>query len=274
MQSQLYIPHPLLQPFVVSIITIDAFLPHALTEAVTPYPPAPHQSIIFYGENRIQMQKGEREFELQPASVIIGPQYTRVNVKVTGQLKAVRVDFHPGGLYRLLGIPMKALYDNGFDAREIMGSKLDAVEQQILDAPDGDTRKTIVEQFLLAQCGRLKEALPIDAALQILLRFDGNLSIEKVASLSCLSPRQLERQCAERIGLTPKAFARIARFSKAYRLREAQPGLTWTTIAHEAGYFDQMHLIRDFKEFAGVRPGLIEASLAATPFRMQAHLIV
>ncbi len=69
--------------------------------------------------------------------------------------------------------------------------------------------------------------------------------------------------------MNPKMYARILKFSKAYRLREAFPQLTWIKIAHESGYFDQMHMIRDFKIFAGVNPSAIEQQLLSTPLRMQ-----
>jgi AraC-like DNA-binding protein len=48
--------------------------------------------------------------------------------------------------------------------------------------------------------------------------------------------------------------------------------LSWTSIAYDCGYFDQMHLIRDFKEFAGVAPGIIQKELNEIPVRLQADL--
>ncbi len=275
MQSQLYIPHPALQEFVISIIAIDGILPDGMDEVITPYPPTPHQSIMFYGNHPIKMQKqGWDHFDLQPSIMVIGAMYTRVNLIVRKRLKCVRVDFHPGGLYRLLGIPKTHLFDTGFNAFDVLGTEMNTINGQLLDATDNDTGKDIVEKFLLKKCHQLKTLLPFDMAMRELIRTDGNTSIEKIASLACLSLRQFERKCTERIGMPPKSFARIVRFSKAYRLREAKPELTWTAVAHEAGYFDQMHFIRDFKEFAGVTPTIIEKALLETPFRMQADLIV
>ena len=72
--------------------------------------------------------------------------------------------------------------------------------------------------------------------------------------------------------MNPKMYARILKFSKAYRLHEAFPQLSWTKIAFEAGYYDQMHMIRDFKVFAGVNPSVIEQQLHSTPLRMQKDL--
>ena len=119
----------------------------------------------------------------------------------------------------------------------------------------------------------MKEILPLDYALNLLLRNDGNIAIEKLASLSCLSLKQFERKCQERLGMNPKMYARILRFSKAYRMHEACPKIRWIEIAYEAGYFDQMHMIKDFKVFAGVNPSVIEQQLLCTPLRMQKDLL-
>jgi AraC-like DNA-binding protein len=218
-------------------------------------------------------KEGMAAFEVQPPSVIIGPQYTRVNIMVKKTLRAVRVDFCPGGLHRLLVIPMTRLFDEGLDTMDIWGHEVRSVNEQISNTEDMQERAGIVERFLLQKAAGRKTLQPLDEALRMLMKSDGKLPIENIASLACLSLRQFERKCAERLGLSPKMFARIVRFSKAYRIREAQPGITWTSIAYEAGYYDQMHLIRDFKEFAGVTPSLLEEDLLQTPFRMQAGLI-
>jgi AraC-like DNA-binding protein len=273
MEVKLYIPRLELQGLIVSFITVDALLPEGIEETITPYPPTPHQSIIFYGDHPIQMQKvGHHQFNVQPAIVIIGPQYTRVNIKVTRRIKAVRADFHPSGLHRLLGLPMKELFDEGFDARDLLGNEMSQINEQLVNVDDLSMRKVIVEAYFFRKLNRLKDLTRFDFALRELVRSDGNLPIEQVASLACLSIRQLERKFNERIGIPPKVFARIARFSKAYRLRESRFDFTWSAIAQQAGYFDQMHLIRDFKEFAGVNPKVIDQALAETPFRMQADL--
>ena len=124
----------------------------------------------------------------------------------------------------------------------------------------------------MKKVAKLKALLPIDSALRLLLSYNGTLAIEKTASFSCLSLKQFERKCKDRIGMNPKLFARILKFSKAYRLHESCPQLNWTQIAYDAGYYDHMHMIRDFKTFAGVNPSVIEQQLLSTPLRMQKDL--
>jgi AraC-like DNA-binding protein len=275
MFGKFYIPHPALQEFVLDIGTVDITLPEEIEQVTTPYPPTPHQSLMFYGDDRISTQKADWDhFELQPPVLIVGPQYTRVNILVTRRLKVVRVDFRPGGLHRLLGIPMSILFDDSFNAYDIFGPEMQLINEQLLNTADDEVRKSIVEGFLLAKRKQLKLSCPFDAAIRVLIQTGGNISMEQLASLACLSLRQLDRKCMERIGMLPKVFARIVRFSKAYRLKEANLNLSWTAIAHEAGYFDQTHFIRDFKEFAGVTPRIIEKAILETPFQMQADLLV
>ena len=273
MEVKIYIPHPVLQEYVLNISTVNVILPAGINEVISPYPPTPFQSLMFYCNNPVSMGRPEKGgFDRQPLTVLIGPQFSRVNIKVHSQLSAVRVDFLPGGMYRMLGIPMHELFDGGFDAFDFFGTEMRSINEQMQHLTDLEEGKNIVEKFLLKQVRSLKEILPFDAAMRLLLNNNGNIAIEKTASLSCLSMKQFERKCRERIGMNPKMYARILKFSKAYRLHEAFPQLSWTKIAFEAGYYDQMHMIRDFKVFAGVNPSVIEQQLHSTPLRMQKDL--
>lgn len=273
MDVNIYIPHPALQEYVQNISTVNAILPEGINDVVTPYPPTPFQSLMFYCNNPISMGRIDKEvFDKQPLTVLIGPQFSRVNIKVHRQLSAIRVDFLPGGMYRMLGIPMNELFDGGFDALDFFGAEMRNINEQLQHLSNLEEGKSIVEKFLLNQITSLKGIVPFDSALRILLNNNGNMPIEKTASLSCLSLKQFERKCKERIGMNPKMYARILKFSKAYRLHEAFPQLSWTHIAYEAGYYDQMHMIRDFKTFAGVNPSAIEQQLLSTPLRMQKDL--
>ncbi|MBC6493003.1 helix-turn-helix domain-containing protein [Flavihumibacter stibioxidans] len=271
--TRTYQPHPALQEFVSGIRIVHAIVDDADLDIACPYPPTPQHCLFFYIDDLVQVQKeGEHGFALQPDAVIVGPQVTRVNLIVGKSHKAVAVGFHPGGLYRLLGIPMTEIYDEGFDARELIGAETRTVNDQLKEAKDFDAINQVVENFLLQKLAKLKLALPFDEAMKELLRHNGNIPIENIASLSCLSLRQFERKCRERIGLPPKVYARLARFSKAYRLRESRPDLSWTHITYECGYFDQMHLIRDFKQFAGVSPGIIAGTISSTPVPLQSSI--
>lgn len=273
MEEKKHIPHPALQKFVLNISMVDAVLGEGIGEVVTPYPPTPFQSLIFYCDNPVSMgQIGNDEFKKSPSALLTGPQVSRVNIKLSNESHGVRVDFLPGGMFRMLGIPMNELFDKSFDAADFFGPKMKELNEQLQLNLDEKTALKLIENFLLDQILRSKDILPVDLALHKLLLAQGDIPIKELASLSCLSIKQLERKCRERIGMNPKLYARILRFSKAYRLHEACPTLSWLDITYKAGYYDQMHMIRDFKKFAGVNPSVIKRQLLETPLRMQKNL--
>jgi AraC-like DNA-binding protein len=273
MRVKFYMPHILLQEFINCIMIMHVEVDKHSAPIICPYPPTPQNSLFFYINDQVAVQKdGDTHFVLQPRSAIVGPQLTRVNLDINRNQKSVRVGFHPGGLYRMLGVPMREMVDESYDATDIFGNELQEVNNKLQEAAGFDEINAVIERFLLQKVKTLKKALPFDMAMLELLRFNGNVSIEQIASMACLSLRQFERVCQDRIGLSPKLYARLTRFSKAYRLRENLPDVSWTSIAYECGYFDQMHMIRDFKTFAGVAPGVIEKELEKTPVRFQADL--
>lgn len=60
--------------------------------------------------------------------------------------------------------------------------------------------------------------------------------------------------------MAPKAYARVLRSQRAYRLMRAAPERRWAGMAAQAGYYDQPHLNREFRELAGLPPGALLAS--------------
>ncbi|HEY0356556.1 MAG TPA: helix-turn-helix domain-containing protein, partial [Flavisolibacter sp.] len=172
----------------------------------------------------------------------------------------------------LVGCSMADMIDGSYDAIDLFGDEMRIINEKLPEAKSFDEIKNIIETFLLQKAKTVRDLLPFDLAMLQLVKHHGNISMEQLATLSCLSLRQFERVSKERIGIPPKLFARLTRFSKAYRLREKSQDMSWTEIAYECGYFDQMHLIRDFKQFAGVTPRIIEKELEALPVRMQASL--
>jgi AraC-like DNA-binding protein len=69
-----------------------------------------------------------------------------------------------------------------------------------------------------------------------------------------LSDRQLERNFSKEIGTTPKLYSNMVRFENLLRYRIDFPDKSWTEIAYEFNYYDQMHLIKAFKRFLDITP--------------------
>jgi AraC-like DNA-binding protein len=268
MKPSFYAPHAALANYISHIMIVEVRL-ETLSGKFSPFPPTPQHAIHFYPRDAVKTSTTDNRIEISPDSIIVGPQVTKVNIAMGMHHIIVSVAFQPGGLFRLLGIPMHEFFDRAFDATLVLGRDIREVNEKLREAVTHLEMKNIVEQYFMRKI-KISALLPWEHAMRAQLK--SPLSIETAASLSCLSLRQFERRAKEVMGYSPKVFSRLIRFSKAYRLKENNPSTNWTSIAHACGYFDQMHLIRDFKEFTGAAPGLIAQQLQQAPHRLQVDL--
>ncbi|MBD1392159.1 helix-turn-helix domain-containing protein [Mucilaginibacter glaciei] len=270
MRPSFYTPHPALRNYISHVMIVEAKFNQS-TLQFSPFPPTPQHAINFYPRDAVTAHDSKNYTQTLPESVIIGPQVTRVNVAMGMHHVIVSVAFMPGGMHRLLKIPMHELYDEPFDASLLLGREIADVNEQLKEAQTPLEMKNVVERFFMRKL-TYSPLKPWEHAMKAQLQMPGKLTIESAASLACLSLRQYERRAKEVMGYSPKVFSRLIRFSKAYRLKESQPLLSWTNIAHACGYYDQMHLIKDFKEFAGALPGYMAQQINNAPSLLQEHL--
>lgn len=258
-----YAPHPALRDLVGSIqIATMNFAAEPTLSAFHTCRPSHTRCLFFYLEDVLKVKKATTGFVQRSRGLIVGPQVTMASLDLGIRYKAVMLSLTPSGMYRLLGVPLHEMVDCDFDARLILGPAIDECVEQMMEAKTDDDIQQALQAYLLGKLSCLKPALPFDRAIAELVCQSGNLSVDFVAAQSCLSPRQFERQARQRLGLSPKFYARLVRFSHVYKYKELNPRASWIDIAARFGYYDQMHLIRDFKQFAGFSPrGLTEEAI-------------
>lgn len=102
-----------------------------------------------------------------------------------------------------------------------------------------------------------------DVALRAAARMaDGSASsIQTIAGDLGISERHLRRVFREAVGVSPKEFAKLTRFRRALRAATTNATATWAAIAASAGYYDQAHLIAEFRAIAGVTPPTLLAEM-------------
>ena len=169
----------------------------------------------------------------------------------------------------MLGIPMCEIVDQHYDSTLFFGKEIEYITEQLYEAADTDEMIAVIEKFLLKKINCIKKSIPIEDVLGKQIQSRDMVNVNELSHQACTSVRQLERQFKERVGIPPKLFARLVRFSRAWNMRESNPDITWTKIAYACGYADQMHMIRDFKEFAGTTPSLLQGDLETSSLRLQ-----
>ena len=225
------------------------------------------QFLEFYLQGRYVVRFGEAgRQELAPRAVVVGPSTRRLaDLVLRGELDVFTVQFRPAGFYKLFGTPMDELADQAYDARCVIGPRLAELEEKLADACSFDKRIGVAGDFLSQ---RLSEIERSDAISEVANRFlleQGATNISQAAAEAGLGVRQFERQFRRQVGVAPKLYARIVRFNAALVAKASAPQRHWTDIAHAFGYYDQMHMIRDFEAFTGESPTVFLRRLNAMP---------
>lgn len=179
-----------------------------------------------------------------------------------GPSGGLQIDFTPIGAYRFLGMPMHELANIVVSLGDLLGPSASRLAEQLQSLPSWGPRFEMMDQLIARRLGDAPEGSPAVAAAYDRICASGGLaSIGTIADEVGWSQKHLIQRFREQIGLPPKMFARIVRFGRAMELvRSPQPG-PWTDIAYRCGYYDQAHLIRDFREFAGTTPSAFAARM-------------
>jgi AraC-like DNA-binding protein len=178
-------------------------------------------------------------------------------------METVGVRFHPGMAGALLKLPPVVLTDESAALEDVWGSSARQLRRRLEDAPAAVDRLRVLAGALMPP----KQASgPVERALRFLTAANGIADVDWMARQAGLSSRQFRRRCLEEAGLGPKRLARVLRFRHANRLAARARRPDWSSIAASAGYFDQAHLIRDFREFTGRTPAAAVAGASSFQF--------
>jgi AraC-like DNA-binding protein len=234
-------------------------------DVVFPVAARPYQFLEFYLQGKYLVESCDsRARDFVPRAVVVGPStYRRVDLVLNGRLDVFTIQFQPSGFHQLFGVPMPELTDQALEARSVLGPSFCGLERRLVDAASFSERVRLATNFLLNQgVGRRKPDIVGRLANDILER-RGALRLTEAAERGGLSLRQLERRFRDTIGVTPKRYARIVRFHAASEAKAHLNERAWTDIAHDLGYYDQMHMVHDFRIFAGESPTAWNKRLAA-----------
>jgi AraC-like DNA-binding protein len=108
---------------------------------------------------------------------------------------------------------------------------------------------------LVTRTGRpTKPDLVGQSAPQFMKLHAGHLSIDDMASSYGLNRQQFARKFHAAAGLPPKLFARITRFQALVQVLLSTDVSQWASLSTAVGFYDQAHMINDFRAFAGSPP--------------------
>ena len=177
---------------------------------------------------------------------------------------SVGIRFQPGRAGVFLSVSPAELTDRIAPLADLWGRQAGELERQLEDAPSAAASLEILRAAIRRPP---RQPGSVHQAIAAMTQAHGAADLDWIARQANLSPRQFRRRCLEESGLTPKVLCRVLRFRRACRLAEQTARPDWPDIACQAGYFDQAHLIRDFRDFTGRTPVAVFSNTAAPQTR-------
>ena len=247
--SHLYIaPHPLLKDYVahytISFPISKPTTPSSGTKELTIIPDA--SGCIIYAFSNGQLSDS-----------LWGPTSKLVRVKDDSDENIFRffIEFLPGGLYALTGISQSELIDRQLSVFEAAPELFSALKYIFETSKHISEAISKVNHVLLrAIDAHQKSHSPAAGIIHHLKSHSGNISISQLAAETYISHRHINRLLECHVGMNAKQFARLIRINKAAQTYKFYAFDTSKDAAQMLGFFDESHLIRDFKMFCGTTP--------------------
>lgn len=174
---------------------------------------------------------------------------------LAGEQRTVAVRLRLGAAERVLGVPDAAMAGRVVALEDLWGAEpTQRLYAQLAAAPSTLQAARVLEVALAERVASTpsrggRSRLVLEAANRL-----ARANVNAVADELGMSERHLRRVFLDAVGVAPKQFAKIARFGRAVSAARVQSAPSWAGIAADAGYYDQAHLIAEFRAIAGVTP--------------------
>lgn len=207
--------------------------------------------IIFHFGDPYQIRITQ-DWELQSDNLLAGQISRHFFLRNTGRSEIFGIKMKPAAIARLFDISMHDVTDRVVPLKSKIQEGLPDVAL-MRSLRDDAERIRIIEQALMKLLHRPAPNTWIEKVVDVIFETRGLIPVARLCSIAGTGERQLERAFRKYIGLSPKFFARIIRFSHIFQLIHKK-NLNSSELGLEAGFYDQSHFIKNFKAFTGEDP--------------------
>lgn len=198
-------------------------------------------------------------FDLQDeprAARVAGPSTSPVLLTMRGCVRGLSVTLRPGAALALFGVPAHELVERVEAWEDLVAAPHRGLCTRLQEAPGDAARVRMLTETLQAMLhetdGESQRRARHAAAL--FRRQDGERSVRAVAQALGVGERRLQQIFQSQVGLSPRAFGRLARMHECLRLLRRPTALPWAQVAVEGGFYDQSHLVNEFRALCGMTP--------------------
>ncbi|OYU66992.1 MAG: AraC family transcriptional regulator [Cytophagaceae bacterium BCCC1] len=221
-------------------------------------PPSGFGSIVFNYQKTYNVKTQNcDDFTAVPKTFITGQATASYHLQLSEKVGMVGLVFKPAALSTLFDLPMYEFTNERHDLRAVLGKDVELLEQRILNTDSHEERLQTLTQFLNIRLLKIKKGLDrTDYAANLIFESKGITNINSLMNELYVCRRQFERQFLNKVGISPKYYARTRRIgylcmqlaNKKWKIDD------WHDLIYQMGYYDQSHFIKEFTTFTGKSP--------------------
>jgi AraC-like DNA-binding protein len=189
--------------------------------------------------------------------------------EISQPVSSVGAQLRAGTAALLFGVPAGELAGRHTPLEDLWGRSAVEARERLIQAGTPQRRLDVLEALLAARLPTVRGLHP--AVAQALERFSTTADVRLAVKESGVSHRRFIALFHRGLGLTPKLYCRVLRFQEALEQVAGRAAASLVEVALDAGYGDQAHFNREFREFAGVAPGEYRKLAPAFPHHVPIH---
>lgn len=172
------------------------------------------------------------------------------------------IKFKAGGFYPFYRQPVATLLNQSIDVSTCFAADGEQLTQQLQSTSSFEAMCTVADAFLLHHLPAPDpQVARVSSLLARIAQEREIIALDAVLKISGLDKRGLQRLFQKYVGISPKWVIQRYRLHEVIAQVQAGKQLSWSALALELGYFDQTHLVRDFRQLVGMTPCEYEKSL-------------
>ena len=247
MKLQKFYPNPTLAPFIREYMIIETVL--QISNHIMP-----DTSVVmaFRYKGCIENTEGITSVVL-PNAMVTGLKKSVRNYTYSAHTGNLLVIFRESGIRAFSKVPAHELFNTSITSDNLFpNTTLNSILECLSDATSHEKRINIIEAFLLNMLRFNKPDLLVNEAIHNIKKQNGIIVIKDLAKSLYISHDSFEKRFRASVGTTPKQFASIVRMNHLVKNHSTYDSLT--AASYDAGYYDQSHFIKDFRQFTGQTP--------------------
>ncbi|HCQ12242.1 helix-turn-helix domain-containing protein [Flavobacterium sp.] len=183
----------------------------------------------------------------------------------SGKIDLIGVQLKAYGLYAFTNTAIKEIAGKIHSLELLFGNEVKELEEKLIENDEACKRVELLDYFFLTKINRIVPT-QVETMINDITIQKGNLSVVQLAEKYSVSERTMERIFETYLGINPKKYIRLVRFQGTVESLKNGKIKSITKLISDYDYADQSHFIKEFHEFAKLKPSFFQKNIPLSDF--------